>query len=161
MQAGEREDAVGRIERPATMDNWDALFGFVQSEAKRHLNGHSKEYGLMLACEELISNMIRYNGSRQTHDGQSVSIRILSRWVEGEGHRLFRFEISDDGPSFDPHFEAIAAAVEEVPIEKRPIGGLGLFLIKTSVDQVAYVHSDHRNIYSLDTDPAIPAAVSS
>lgn len=153
MQAGDWDQTAVSLERPASMDTWDDLFGFVQTSASEHLQGHSKEYGLLLACEELISNIIRYNPSTAP-DGSPLTIRIRSGWAQPGDHPLYRLEISDNGIPFDPRFDTIGAAVDEVPIETRPIGGLGLFLIKSSVDHVAYVHHDQHNVYTIDTDPA-------
>ncbi|MFM7313221.1 MAG: ATP-binding protein [Cyanobium sp.] len=150
MAAGEPDNLAGGVELPASMDHWDGLFGFVQSEAEVHLGGHAKQYGLMLACEELISNIIRYNDDN-TPEGVPISVRIRDQWLDRDGARIFRFEISDNGTPFDPRFERFGDAVDDVPIESRQIGGLGLFLIKSSVDEVNYTHLGHRNVYQLDT----------
>jgi anti-sigma regulatory factor (Ser/Thr protein kinase) len=60
-------------------------------------------------------------------------------------------QFSDNGPPFDPQFEMLDTSVADVPIQKRQIGGLGLFLIKTSVDKVDYAYVDRRNLYTIDT----------
>jgi len=150
MQPGELDSSARSLELPASMDTWDDLFGFVQSEVTRHLSGHAKEYSLVLACEELLSNIIRYN-SGLTEDGTPVTIRIRSLLQQGEGVPVFQLQISDNGPPFDPRFETLDTSVAEVPIEQRKVGGLGLFLIKTSVDHVGYAYVDQRNLYTIDT----------
>lgn len=150
MQPGAIEPSARSLELPASMEDWDDLFGFVQSEVTRCLDGHSKAYPLVLACEELLSNIIRYN-SGLTEDGTPVTIRIRSQLQQSSAAPLFQLQISDNGPPFDPRFETLDTSVSEVPIEQRKVGGLGLFLIKTSVDHVGYAYVDRRNLYTLDT----------
>lgn len=150
MEVGERDAEPHSIERPASMEYWDDLFGFVQSEAHQYLDGHAKEYQLVLACEELISNMIRYN-TGVSDVGLPVAIRICSRLTKMPPYGIYRLQISDDGSPFDPHFESLNTDVPLVPIEERKIGGLGLFIIKTSVDRLNYSYKDGRNVYTLDT----------
>jgi len=140
----------GSLELPADMDHWDDLFGFVQSEAERYLQGNAKQYGLILACEELLSNIIRYNPS-ESPDGQRMAIRVKSS-LEQEENRLFRLQISYNGAPFDPKFETLSTSVDDTAIESRKIGGLGLFLIKNSVDHVAYQFAADRNVYTVDTE---------
>jgi serine/threonine-protein kinase RsbW len=36
-----------------------------------------------------------------------------------------------------------------LPVEERPIGGLGIFLIKKIMDQVEYLRKDNRNFLML------------
>ena len=150
MQPGELDPSARSLELPASMDDWDDLFGFVQSEVTRSLGGNAKEYSLVLACEELLSNIIRYNSGLR-EDGTPVTILIRSQLQRIDGTSLFQLQISDNGPPFDPRFETLDTSVTDVPIEERKVGGLGLFLIKTSVDHVDYAYVDGRNLYTIDT----------
>lgn len=150
MEPGEPDTSVHSLELPASMDFWDDLFGFVQSETLRCIGGDAKEYPLVLACEELLSNIIRYNYG-DTENRSLVTILILSSWEKRDSDLLFRLQISDNGVPFDPHFETIDTSIADIPIEKRKVGGLGLFLIKTSVDHIDYRYVNRRNTYTFDT----------
>lgn len=150
MAADGLAEAAGSLELPADMDHWDELFGFVQAQAQRQLQGNAKEYGLILACEELLSNIIRYNPSIAP-DGEPMRIRIDASLINASPRR-FRFQISYNGPAFDPQFETLSTSVDDTAIESRKIGGLGLFLIKNSVDHVHYSFHGNRNTYTVDTD---------
>jgi anti-sigma regulatory factor (Ser/Thr protein kinase) len=57
-------------------------------------------------------------------------------------------EISDRGPPFDPLTEA-PPPVLEGSIEDRPIGGLGLYFVRTFVDEASYRREDDRNLIRL------------
>lgn len=51
--------------------------------------------------------------------------------------------VEDDGPAFDP-----LAAPEpdlDAPLEDRPVGGLGIHLLREMMDTLDYVRRDDRN----------------
>jgi len=65
-----------------------------------------------------------------------------------EGH--LRFELTDDAAPFDP----LTARVPDLtsPVDERRIGGLGIHLVRTLMDRVAYerVWNDNRLILEKD-----------
>lgn len=50
---------------------------------------------------------------------------------------------------FDPHFDSVDESVVDVPLHERTIGGLGLLLVKKSVDSVSYQYRNPFNVYRL------------
>jgi len=89
-----------------------------------------------LIAEEVLSNSIRH-GCVQ-HEVHSLAIR-----AERDGKWL-RLEFSDDGAPYDP-LVAEAPAID-APIQERPIGGLGVFLVCEIAESVAYERKDRRNV---------------
>jgi anti-sigma regulatory factor (Ser/Thr protein kinase) len=92
-----------------------------------------------LLLDEFVSNVIKYGyddaGEHEiqvvvTIDGRSLTIRI-----------------EDDGRAFNP-LEAKAPDLT-LPIEERPIGGLGILIAKTLADSIDYERTDGRNILTL------------
>ena len=88
-----------------------------------------------LALEEAIANIIMYAyPSQEEHE-------ILLKMSSNE-HQLV-FLLTDKGVSFDP------TQVEDVDltlsIEDRPIGGLGIFLIRSIMNEVTYQRLDDEN----------------
>lgn len=143
---------LGCIELPADMACWDRLLGYVQSSVDEHLGDSPKAYGVLLASEELLSNMIRAAADRRQSDASTlVCIRIRCWISEASTPRRFVIEISDDGAPFDPCFAALPDSLPDLPVDQRPIGGLGLFLVKSSVDEVSYCCADGRNTYEIAT----------
>lgn len=57
-------------------------------------------------------------------------------------------ELSDDGPPFNPLTDAPLPDLNS-PLESRPIGGLGIYLIKTMVDDISYRRETDRNYLTL------------
>jgi anti-sigma regulatory factor (Ser/Thr protein kinase) len=136
-----------RVSHLASMDSWDCLMAFTIEEVDRSMLSASKKYGMKLAIEEIISNIIRAN-SAGSNSGSDLFLEIVRFAVPSEEPSLF-VQIKDNGFPFDPHFEDLDEQVIDSPLHERPIGGLGLLLVKKSVDSIAYRYQDSCNVYRL------------
>lgn len=97
-------------------------------------------YKINLALEELLTNIISYGFD----DDRVHRIQVVLA-LQGE---QFQVMLSDDGKPFDPLSEA-GAAVLEGRLEDRPIGGLGVHLVRTLMDRLEYAHVDGHNRLTL------------
>ena len=86
------------------------------------------------AIEELFTNMVKYNADGP--DEILLSLKSIDRGVQVS---LVDF----DTEPFDPT-RAKPAKVDG-PIEERPVGGLGLHLIKQMVDSLSYEYANRRS----------------
>lgn len=107
-------------------------------------------FKLNVAIEELLTNTISYGyGDAGRHE---IAIDI-----KREGEAIVT-ELSDDARPFDP-LNAPPPDLNSA-IEDRRIGGLGVHLVKTLMDDVGYAYRDGRNHITLrkkiagDSDPA-------
>lgn len=139
---------LGKIERLATSEHWDILLQFVEEQVQRHVKNSRKSYGVTLAAEELLSNIMRDSSISNLKLGPST-IQITCWGIMASDQNRFELQISDDAAPFDPKLQCIPTSLPDTPIEDRKIGGLGLFLIKTSVDEVRYSYNHGRNTYQL------------
>lgn len=88
-----------------------------------------------LALEEAVANIIMYAyPSEEQHD-------ILLRVTSTETQLIFL--LTDKGLSFDP--TQVDDIDVNLPIEDRPIGGLGIFLIRSIMNEVTYQRLDDEN----------------
>lgn len=94
---------------------------------------------LNLAVEEAVVNVMTY----AYPSGTKGTVNIVSS-TDGD---WLQFVISDSGQPFDP--TAQAEADTTLSAEERPIGGLGIFLIRQIMDAVSYMRVDGRNILTL------------
>ena len=95
---------------------------------------------LNLALEEAVSNVIMYAYPKGS-DGL-VELEAIIRKGSME------FILSDNGTPFDP--TAAPEADITLDVEDRPIGGLGIFLVRNIMDEVKYNRSDDgKNILSM------------
>lgn len=94
---------------------------------------------LNLALEEAVVNVINYAYA----SGTTGQVRVEARCEGGS----LTFVISDSGVPFDP--TAAAEADTTLSAEERPIGGLGIFLVRQIMDVVTYERIDNRNVLTL------------
>jgi sigma-B regulation protein RsbU (phosphoserine phosphatase) len=94
---------------------------------------------IRLAVEETVVNAMNY----AYPDGRKGEILVEA---DTDGKAL-TFTISDAGAPFDP--TAVPDADTTLPAEDRPIGGLGLFLVRNLVDTMHYDRVNDRNILTL------------
>lgn len=149
------------IEMPASMASWDELIDFVRERADACITDPGKSYRLLLAVEELLSNIIRASSEHMQDASEqdpaaslpcSAMVRVCCTRLPAQhpGESAFTlFETYDNCPAYDPQLDLIPVEMDDIPIELRAIGGLGLFLVKSSVDQVDYEYVDDQNHYRL------------
>jgi anti-sigma regulatory factor (Ser/Thr protein kinase) len=92
-----------------------------------------------LALVEWITNVISY-----AYDDQREHW-ITLRFLAAPGQACV--EVEDDGRAFNPL--NAPAADTAAPLEQRPVGGLGIHMIRQLMDSVEYRHEDARNILIL------------
>ena len=92
-------------------------------------------FRVSLVVDELAQNIVDY---AYTDTAGDVEVTIVSRDESVE------IEIVDEGEPFDPLTEAPAPDLAS-PLESRPVGGLGVHLTKTLMDDVEYRRETGRN----------------
>ncbi len=94
---------------------------------------------LQLAVEEAVVNVIDYAYPAGTEGSVEVS-------MTSDGRRL-RVVIVDSGVAFDPtEHEKVDTTLSA---EERPIGGLGIYLVRELMDTINYERTDGRNVLTL------------
>lgn len=115
------------------------LARFVEAIASEKKLDSAVTMNLNLALEEAVTNVIMYAYPEGT-DGL-VDIEAII------GEKQLEIIISDSGMAFDP------TARPDVDIsldaEKRPVGGLGIHLVRSLMDSVKYERKDGKNVLSL------------
>ena len=97
-------------------------------------------YHIKLALEEVVMNVISYAyDDDATHE---FEVRLCSN---SEGVVI---DVIDEGRPFDPLQETAVPDVEAT-LEARNIGGLGVFFVKTLMDEVEYRRENDRNRLTL------------
>lgn len=86
---------------------------------------------VLIAFDEAMSNVIDYGGAGRVE----VAVQVADGRVS--------VQIADDGRAFDPL--AAPAPDTTLSVAERRIGGLGIHLVKTLMDSVAYDRVSGRN----------------
>ena len=96
-------------------------------------------FAVQLVIDELISNIVR-DGSGGRSDSEIV-VRLVFE------DKAVAVEIENEGGMFNP-FER-PEPVLDLPVEDRPIGGLGIHLTRKVMDDCEYSYRDGRNFMVL------------
>ncbi len=92
-----------------------------------------------LVMDELVVNIMDYGYDDSDHE---IDITLTS---EADAVTI---EITDEGRSFDPLNDAPEPDLSS-PIEERRIGGLGVYLARTMMDELVYRREGNRNHLTL------------
>ena len=115
------------------------LHVFMQSLADDIDLDHPQAMSLNLALEEAVSNVMLYAYPAGTEGLVNIEAAILA-------DRLV-FKVSDSGVPFDP---TVARSPDiAADLKDRPIGGLGIFLVKRIMDRVTYSRENGKNVLSM------------
>ena len=96
-------------------------------------------FNITLAVDELVTNAIGYGFDDDGEHRIDLTLHI-------EGGTL-TVEIVDDGGAFDP-FQAPESDLSAPP-EERAKGDLGIYLVRKTMDAVAYRRENGRNVVTL------------
>ena len=96
-------------------------------------------FALNLSLEEVVANVISYGFEDEREHLILVKINRSDNGLE--------IEVRDDGRTFNPLEQKPPDT--SAPIEERPIGGLGIHLVRHYMDALEYTRQDGRNILSM------------
>ena len=93
-----------------------------------------------LCLEELITNIVLHG--LKGEDGHIINVRmsISDEWLE--------IVLKDDAPQFDPFFQ-VSEPDLDLDVEDRPVGGLGVHLVKTLMDDARAYYDGSGNLIVL------------
>lgn len=97
-------------------------------------------FQLNMVLEEAVVNIVEYAYPGQTE-------KPISLAVSTDG-RVFDFVLTDEGVQFDPTKDSDEPDIEQ-GAEERPIGGLGIYLVKQYMSNVRYRRENGKNILSM------------
>ncbi len=120
----------------------DRLADAVEAFGEAHGLAAKLRFQVRLVLDELLTNIINYGyGDENAH---SIAVAM------GQEGRRLRFVIEDDARPFDP----LTAGAPDLgsPVEQRQIGGLGIHLVRSIMDRVAYERVGGTNRLILEKD---------
>lgn len=127
---------TARLNIGADLADWPALARFVEDFAVSQALPAAERSRLLILLEELLTNLAKYGYEPGDRHGRAEIGLALDR-----GRLTIDFE--DDGRAFDPLGQA--ADHLDRAVEDRPVGGLGLHLIRSMVDEASYSRRSGRN----------------
>ena len=111
----------------ARLDDLAAIRGFVREAAHSFGASPGAADDLVLAVDEAATNTIRHG-----YEGRPGPLRID---VSSVGSTVV-VRLVDQAPAFDPTGRPTPDL--DAPLERRPFGGMGIHLMRVSVDRLVY-----------------------
>ena len=121
------------------IDEIPKLHALIQSIAGETDMDHALAMSLNLALEEVVSNVMLYAYPAGSQGRVDIEAAVRDDRID--------FRVSDSGIPFDP--TAASDPDLTADLKDRPIGGLGIFLVKRIMDDVSYTWEDGLNILTM------------
>ena len=124
----------------AKRENLEQVLAFVDEALEEAGCGPKQQIQLDIAVEEIFVNIASYAYPQKTGTAE-LQFEVLSE------RNAVKITFIDSGIPYDP----LAKEDPDVTLsaEERQIGGLGIYMVKKSMDEVAYEHRDGKNVFSI------------
>lgn len=123
---------VRRQRFPARMAAFTALAAFAEGACRDAEIGGDDVLRLRLVLEELFTNTVHHGHGADSDQPVDVVLDVTPGQI--------RLTYEDTAPVFDPR-----TPLAEDPLEERPVGHLGLVLVRSMVEELCYERIEGRN----------------
>jgi len=123
---------------PASLTNLETFLSFIKEQAQKCGLSDEKINKLELASEEALVNIIKH--AYPFKDGY-IKVNCI------EDNDSFIVEITDKGIPFNPL--SAKEPILDTDIDYRPIGGVGILLMKKLTDFIEYKRNNNSNLLRL------------
>ena len=129
---------MAELKIKAKVENLNAVLAFVDGELEKLACPMRAQMQIDVAVEELFVNIAHYAYAPGEGDAL-LAVTAADQAVE--------IEFRDSGVPYDP----LAKADPDVSLsaEERQIGGLGIFMVKKTMDDMAYRYENGQNVLKI------------
>lgn len=129
-----------RLSVPGTEEGVRSALDAVASLWAEHALSRAVTWPVDVSLDEVLANVVQHALAER---GAGARVEIVLSLDTVAVPPSCELVVSDDGPPFDP----LAAATPDTTlgVEDRPIGGLGIALVRRLMDEVAYERREGRN----------------
>lgn len=125
-----------------SLDEIPGLAEAVEAFGETHDLPPKLVFQLNLALEELVTNIVCHAYDDDHPHVIQVRLAVVDDMITAE--------VEDDGRPFDPFADATPPDLEQ-ELEDRPVGGLGVHLVRSFMNEVSYRREGERNLVRLRT----------
>ena len=124
----------------ATVENIDTVTDFVNEQLEALDCPMKAQMQIDIAIDELFGNIAHYAYNPEVGDA-TVRVEVI------ESPMAVVITFIDKGVPYDP----LAKADPDTTLsaEERAIGGLGIFMVKKTMDEITYEYKDGQNILAI------------
>ena len=130
----------------ATIENLSKVFTFLQESLEQCDAPPKVKRQIKLCVEEIYMNITHY---AYNPDTGTAKIGVELKDSDKDQERIV-ISFVDEGKPYDPLAKQDPDL--NLSLDDRPIGGLGIYLVKTTMDNVAYEHKDGQNVLTIEKD---------
>ena len=109
----------------------DDVFEFVERFADTHGIDEATSFSMKLAAEELFTNFVRHNTGGREHILISLDVQDDRLIIQLKDFDVDAIDFEQETPP-DVH----------LPLGERPVGGLGIHLVKSMFDSLTYDYTN-------------------
>lgn len=124
----------------AVLENVDTVIDFIDEQLVEYGCGMKEKMAIDVAADELFTNIASYAYNLEKGN---VTVRV----EVFEDPLTVEITFIDNGVPYDPLAKADPDTT--LSVEERQIGGLGIFIVKKSMDAVNYEYKEGRNILTI------------
>ena len=123
----------------ADLATLDEIMRYIREQASIASMEEKAIHKMELACEEAVVNIISY-----AYPEEKGPLFIECK---KKGHR-FEITLRDHGVPFSPIDVEVNPQIDK-PVQERRVGGLGIFLLRKTIDEASYQRDENANILRL------------
>lgn len=124
----------------AEVSNLEIVTGFVEEQLEALECPMKAQIQINIAIDEIFGNIAQYAYAPEIGN---VTVRVESE----DEPKMVKLTFIDSGVPYNP------LTVEEpdttLSADQRPIGGLGIFMVKKSMDEMVYEYKEGKNILTI------------
>ena len=139
LEYGVAPEVTGSLTVPATLDHLGEATALVTGELEQRLCPVGVLNKVEMALEELFVNICRYAYASSNEPGT-----VTVSYAYGTDPSSITVELRDSGAPFDP----VRLEDPTLPssIQEAKVGGLGILMVKQTMDNLIYVRDDSENV---------------
>ena len=127
---------VNELKIEAKKENFEKVLAFVDEALEKAGVPYEVQLSVEMAIEEIYLNIVYYAYAQK--DGDAIILTDIS-----EKDRILTLTFIDEGPEYNPLLKEDPDTTMD--IMDRPIGGLGILMVKKMMDDVAYCRENGEN----------------
>ena len=124
----------------AAIENIPAVTAFVEEQLEQYNCPTKAQMQIDIAIDELFSNIAQYAYTPKTGKA-TVRVEVT------ENPMAVVISFIDNGIPYDPLAKADPNV--SLPADERQIGGLGIFMVKKSMDEINYEYKNGQNVLTI------------
>ena len=138
---GKKENKIKTFEQTASQDNYKDFYKWLHKACDEFGADDNLKNKLDMCAEEIYANISFYAYPDKTGNIKASIQKLDNRII---------LEFRDSGVEYNP-LEKRDPDIN-LPPEERPVGGLGIFMVKEMTDEIYYKRADGKNILTMIFD---------